>query len=87
MATAWSQVAGALVLVVLVLGAAEAQVLPTPCCRWACCDGRRECCDPGYVADPAAATSPSAAAVSAPLPGGAAGGGSATAGRKVGAGN
>ncbi|KAL6634100.1 hypothetical protein ACP70R_026771 [Stipagrostis hirtigluma subsp. patula] len=81
-----SQVVGALVLVILVLGAAEAQVPPIPCCRWNCCDGRRECCDPGYVPDPAAATPPSAAAVSAPPhPGDE--GVSASAGRKVGAGN
>ncbi|KAL6899710.1 hypothetical protein ACP4OV_006368 [Aristida adscensionis] len=80
MATASSRVAaGVLVLVLLVLGAAEAQVPPIPCCRWNCCDGKPECCEPsGPPGDPAAAA---ASPVAVPRP--AAGGGSASAGRKV----
>lgn len=42
----------ALALALLVLGAAEAQVLPTPCCRIDCCDGKRECCGPGSGSGP-----------------------------------
>ncbi|PAN06661.1 hypothetical protein GQ55_1G274300 [Panicum hallii var. hallii] len=47
----------ALVVVValLVVGAAEGQILPTPCCRIDCCDGRPECCDAGPWMAPAAA--------------------------------
>jgi hypothetical protein len=79
------------VLVLLVLGAAEAQVLPTPCCRIDCCDGKPECCAAGpYMAavDYAAATTSPPADVD----GGGGGGrnaraGPAGAGRKVGAGN
>ncbi|KAL6899711.1 hypothetical protein ACP4OV_006369 [Aristida adscensionis] len=81
MATTASQVAGAVVLVLMVLGAAEGQVLPTPCCRWNCCDGRRECCDPGFAADDASASAaPPFAGVPVPRP-------DVAAGRKVVAGN
>jgi hypothetical protein len=41
------KIVAALALALLVLSAAEAQVLPTPCCRIDCCDGKRECCGPG----------------------------------------
>ncbi|OEL16449.1 hypothetical protein BAE44_0022532 [Dichanthelium oligosanthes] len=54
-------VVGALVVALLVLGAAEGQVMPTPCCRIDCCDGRPECCAAGpwmSVADAAADTPP-----------------------------
>ncbi|TKW39905.1 hypothetical protein SEVIR_1G210400v4 [Setaria viridis] len=57
-------IVGALVLALLVMGAAEAQILPTPCCRIDCCDGKPECCAAGpYMAAvdyAAAATSPTA---------------------------
>ncbi|KQK23036.1 hypothetical protein BRADI_1g70871v3 [Brachypodium distachyon] len=43
---------GAFLLVLLALTASNAQVLPTPCCRFDCGDGKPECCDPGYVATP-----------------------------------
>uniref|UniRef100_A0A0D9VHG7 Bifunctional inhibitor/plant lipid transfer protein/seed storage helical domain-containing protein n=1 Tax=Leersia perrieri TaxID=77586 RepID=A0A0D9VHG7_9ORYZ len=39
-----SKIVGALALVFLVLTASESQVLPHPCCRFNCCDGRPECC-------------------------------------------
>lgn len=46
-------VAVVLALALLVLGAAEAQVLPIPCCRIDCCDGKPECCGagPGMAVD------------------------------------
>ncbi|AQK72001.1 hypothetical protein Zm00014a_029842 [Zea mays] len=46
------KIVAALALALLVLGAAEAQVLPTPCCRIDCCDGKRECCGPGSGSGP-----------------------------------
>ncbi|CAL4887123.1 unnamed protein product [Urochloa decumbens] len=75
------------VLVLLVLSAAEGQVLPTPCCRIDCCDGKPECCAAGPFMDvgaAAATTSPPAdvdavASDARARPAGA--------GRKVGAGN
>ncbi|OQU85195.1 hypothetical protein SORBI_3004G190300 [Sorghum bicolor] len=39
-------VAALAMALLLVLGTAEAQVLPTPCCRFDCCDGIR-CCVAG----------------------------------------
>jgi hypothetical protein len=78
------------VLVLLVLGAAEAQVLPTPCCRIDCCDGKPECCAAGpYMAavDYAAATTSPPADVDGGGGGRNARAGPAGAGRKVGAGN
>ncbi|KAF8653050.1 hypothetical protein HU200_062489 [Digitaria exilis] len=71
---------GALVLVLLVVGMAEAQVLPIPCCRFDCCDGKPECCGAGPGMAAAAVTTPAVADVDvarAPAPAGA--------GRKVGA--
>ncbi|KAF8693556.1 hypothetical protein HU200_038958 [Digitaria exilis] len=47
MAMGTKKMIGALVLVLLVVGAAEAQVLPIPCCRFDCCDGKPECCGAG----------------------------------------
>ena len=41
------KIVAALALALLVLGAAEAQVLPTPYCRIDCCDGKPECCSAG----------------------------------------
>jgi len=51
-----TKMVGALVVeALLAAGAAEGQVLPTPCCRIDCCDGRPECCGPGPWMAPAAA--------------------------------
>ena len=77
-----TKMVGALVVVALLAaGAAEGQVLPTPCCRIDCCDGRPECCGPGPWMAPAA---PKAAAATAPPPPGAR---ARPAAREVGAGN
>ncbi|KAG0533547.1 hypothetical protein BDA96_04G202500 [Sorghum bicolor] len=46
----------------LVLGAAEAQILPTPCCRIDCCDGKPECCGPGTGMPVVDAVTPAAVA-------------------------
>jgi hypothetical protein len=44
-----SKMIGALFLVLLLaLTQSDGQVLPTPCCRLNCCDGKPECCSPGY---------------------------------------
>jgi hypothetical protein len=79
------KIVAALAMALLVLGAAEGQVLPTPCCRFDCCDGIR-CCvaSPGMAVD-AVTPSPSPAVAfasndaKAPRHGGAS--------RKIGAGN
>ncbi|KAF0906510.1 hypothetical protein E2562_011492 [Oryza meyeriana var. granulata] len=60
-----SKIIGALALVLLVLTASEGQVLPTPCCRIDCCDGKPECCDPGTATVNAAVTLPAAVVASA----------------------
>ncbi|CAL5021286.1 unnamed protein product [Urochloa decumbens] len=79
----------ALVLALLVLGAAEGQVLPTPCCRIDCCDGKPECCGAGPFMDvgAAAATSPPADVDDVASDGNARARPPAGAGRKVGTGN
>ncbi|CAL5057529.1 unnamed protein product [Urochloa decumbens] len=81
----------ALVLALLVLGAAEGQVLPTPCCRIDCCDGKPECCGAGPFMDvgaaAAAATSPPADVDDVASNGNARARPPAGAGRKVGTGN
>uniref|UniRef100_A0A0D9VHG6 Granulins domain-containing protein n=1 Tax=Leersia perrieri TaxID=77586 RepID=A0A0D9VHG6_9ORYZ len=65
-----SKIVSALALVLLVLTASEGQVLPHPCCRINCCNGKPECCDPwlppgaSSVVD-AAVTLPAAAVASA----------------------
>lgn len=65
MAPMTSKIAGALTLVLLLVLTAvtEGQVLPTPCCRIDCCDGKPECCDPGFAATVVAmaVTTPAAA--------------------------
>ena len=77
------KIVSALALALLVIGAAEAQILPTPCCRIDCCDGKPECCSAGPWMAVDAVTPPSAVAFAASdakaRPGGAP--------RKVGAGN
>ncbi|CAN6238422.1 unnamed protein product [Urochloa humidicola] len=79
-----SKIVAALLLALLVLGAAEGQILPTPCCRIDCCDGKPECCAAGPYVDVGAAASPPAdVAVAASN----ARARPAGAGRKVGAGN
>ncbi|CAN6244838.1 unnamed protein product [Urochloa humidicola] len=84
-----SKAVGALVLALLVLGAADGQVLPTPCCRIDCCDGKPECCAAGPSMDvgaaAVAATSPPADV--AVVASNATARPAAGAGRKVGAGN
>ncbi|WVZ74897.1 hypothetical protein U9M48_023013 [Paspalum notatum var. saurae] len=61
-----SKVVAAVALALLVLGAAEGQVLPTPCCRIDCCDGKPECCSAGpWMAVDAVARPPAAVAVAA----------------------
>uniref|UniRef100_A0A0E0CMD1 Granulins domain-containing protein n=1 Tax=Oryza meridionalis TaxID=40149 RepID=A0A0E0CMD1_9ORYZ len=64
MAPMTSKIVGALTLVLLLVltAVSEGQVLPTPCCRIDCCDGKPECCDPG----PGAATVVVATAVTTP---------------------
>uniref|UniRef100_A0A0E0K1H6 Uncharacterized protein n=1 Tax=Oryza punctata TaxID=4537 RepID=A0A0E0K1H6_ORYPU len=86
-----SKIVGATALVLLVLTAvSEGQVLPTPCCRIDCCDGKPECCDPGAavatVVAATAVTTPAAAAVTSKA-GPAAATAGATKARKVSAGN
>ena len=90
MATAMaSKMIGALFLVLLLaLTPSHGQVMPTPCCRFDCCDGKPECCGPWRPPVTAAAPSPFQAA--APAATTAAKAGLATAGvasRKVSAGN
>lgn len=59
------KIVAALALALLVvLGAAEAQVLPTPCCRIDCCDGKPECCGAGPGMAVGAVTAQAAVAVS-----------------------
>ncbi|KQJ94893.1 hypothetical protein BRADI_3g13898v3 [Brachypodium distachyon] len=61
-----SKMIGAFLLVLLaVFAVSDAQVLPTPCCRFSCCDGKPECCDPGYIPAVAPAAAAVAPAVSA----------------------
>jgi hypothetical protein len=44
-----SKMVGALFLVLLLaLNTSDAQVLPTPCCRIDCCDGKPQCCAPWH---------------------------------------
>ena len=78
------KIVAALAMALLVLGAAEGQVLPTPCCRFDCCDGIR-CCvaSPGMAVDvvtpsPSPAVAFASNDAKAPRPGGAS--------RKIGAG-
>ncbi|SPT20398.1 unnamed protein product [Triticum aestivum] len=62
-----------ILLVLLALAPSDGQVMPVPCCRLNCCDGRPECCSPGPVAAvaptfPAAATKAAAPAAAGAAP-------------------
>ncbi|KAF7004269.1 hypothetical protein CFC21_019498 [Triticum aestivum] len=60
-----------ILLVLLALAPSDGQVMPVPCCRLNCCDGRPGCCSPGLVAAMAPII-PAAANVAGPAAAGAA---------------
>ncbi|CAM0948139.1 unnamed protein product [Alopecurus aequalis] len=45
-AMASKMVATLFLILLLTLTPSDGQVLPTPCCRFDCCDGKPECCGP-----------------------------------------